>query len=255
MNAGQSPPRTPGDDREMSLVEHLTELRARLLRAVLAVVAGFLGLSYFANPLYQFVAEPLRRFLPPGSTMIATEVGSPFVAPFKLAFVAGALLAMPYVLYQAWAFIAPGMYRHEKRFALPLLVSSILLFYAGVAFAYFVVCPLVFAFITSTTPVGVTVMTDINHYLDFVLAMFFAFGFAFEVPVATVLLVWAGLTTPEALKEKRPYIVVACFVIGAVLTPPDVVSQIMLALPMWVLFETGVVASQLLVRSRAKAQE
>jgi sec-independent protein translocase protein TatC len=180
--------------------------------------------------------------------MIATEVGSPFVAPFKLAFGVGALIAMPYVLYQVWSFIAPGMYRREKRFALPLLVSSILLFYAGVAFAYFVVCPLVFAFITSTTPEGVTVMTDINHYLDFVLAMFFAFGFAFEVPVATVLLVWAGITTPEALVEKRPYIVVGCFVVGMVLTPPDVLSQTLLAVPMWLLFEAGVVASRSMTR-------
>ena len=245
------PANAPDGDREMSLIEHLTELRSRLLRAIAALLAAFLALSYYANPLYQFVAEPLQRYLPAGSTMIATEVGSPFVAPFKLAFVAGALLAMPYILYQVWAFVAPGMYRHEKRFALSLLVSSIVLFYSGVAFAYFVVCPLVFAFITSTTPVGVTVMTDINHYLDFVLAMFFAFGAAFEVPVATVLMVWAGLTTPEALVEKRPYIIVGCFVVGAVLTPPDVVSQVMLALPMWLLFEIGIFASRALTREHS----
>jgi sec-independent protein translocase protein TatC len=253
MSADPQLPGAPESDREMSLIEHLTELRTRLLHAAAAVLCGFLALAYFANPLYQFVSEPLRRFLPEGSTMIATEVGSPFVTPFKLAFVAGALLAMPYVLYQIWSFIAPGMYRHERRFALPLLVSSILLFYGGVAFAYFVVCPLVFAFINSTTPVGVTVMTDINSYLDFVLAMFFAFGFAFEVPVATVLLVWAGLTTPESLVEKRPYIVVGCFLVGMVLTPPDVISQTLLAIPMWLLFEAGVIASRALLRSRGDA--
>ena len=167
--------------------------------------------------------------------------------PFKLAFVAGALAAMPYVLYQAWAFIAPGMYRHERRFALPLMVSSVVLFYAGVAFAYYVVCPVIFAFIAGTTPEGVKMMPDIMRYLDFVLAMMFAFGFAFEIPVATVLLVWAGITTPASLVEKRPYLVVGCFVIGAVLTPPDVVSQTLLALPMWILFEAGVVASRLLI--------
>jgi sec-independent protein translocase protein TatC len=251
MNAGTEPPH----DREMSLVEHLTELRSRLLRAILAVIVVFLGIAYYANPLYQFVSEPLRRYLPAGATMIATEVGSPFVAPFKLAFVAAALLAMPYVLYQAWAFIAPGMYRHEKRFATPLLVSSVVLFYVGVAFAYFVVCPAVFAFVTATTPEGVQVMTDINRYLDFVLAMFFAFGFAFEIPVATVLLVWAGLTTPQALAQKRPYIIVGCFVVGMVLTPPDVLSQTMLAVPMWFLFEGGLVASRLLLRSKERLED
>ena len=165
----------------------------------------------------------------------------------EFAFVAGALAAMPYVLYQAWAFIAPGMYRHERRFALPLMVSSVALFYAGVAFAYYVVCPVIFAFIAGTTPEGVKMMPDIMRYLDFVLAMMFAFGFAFEIPVATVLLVWAGITTPASLVEKRPYLVVGCFVIGAVLTPPDVVSQTLLALPMWILFEAGVVASRLLI--------
>jgi sec-independent protein translocase protein TatC len=248
MNAAPTPPH---DDREMSLFEHLDELRTRLIRALSAVGLVFLSLVYFANPIYQFVSEPLRRFLPEGSTMIATQVASPFLAPFKLTLVVAALLAMPYVLYQIWAFVSPGMYRHEKRFALPLLVSSIVLFYAGVAFAYFVVCPLVFAFFTGTSPEGVTVMTDINSYLDFVLTMFFAFGFAFEVPIATVLLVWAGITTPEALAGKRRFIVVGCFVIGMFLTPPDVFSQTLLAVPMWMLFEAGVYASRLLLASRA----
>jgi sec-independent protein translocase protein TatC len=254
MNAGQPPPRGPGDDREMSLFEHLDELRTRLLRSIWAVLAVFLSLVYFANPIYRFVSEPLRRFLPDGSTMIATQVASPFLAPFKLTLVVSALIAMPYVLFQAWAFVSPGMYRHEKRFAFPLLVSSILLFYLGVAFAYFVVCPMVFAFFTGTSPEGVAVMTDINSYLDFVLTMFFAFGFAFEIPVATVLLVWAGITTPEALAGKRRYVLVGCFVVGMFLTPPDVFSQTLLAVPMWMLFEAGVQASRLL-QARRPARE
>jgi sec-independent protein translocase protein TatC len=250
----QLPPPAPqaGDDREMPLVEHLTELRKRLLYGVGAVLLVFGALAYFANDIYHFVSEPLRRFLPAGSTMIATEVTSPFMAPFKLTLVVAALLVMPYLLYQAWAFVAPGMYRHEKRFALPLLVSSILLFYSGVAFAYYLVCPLVFGFFTSISPEGVAVMTDINHYLDFVLTMFFAFGFAFEIPVATVLLVWAGITTPEALAAKRPYVIVGCFVIAAVLTPPDVFSQITMAVPMCLLFELGVLASRWMRREQRR---
>jgi len=239
-------------DQEMPLIEHLTELRTRLLHGISAVLAVFLAMVYFANDIYQFVSEPLRRFLPEGSTMIATEVTSPFMAPFKLTLIVSALLAMPYVLYQAWAFVAPGMYRHEKRFAVPLLVSSIALFYCGVAFAYYFVCPLVFGFFTSISPEGVAVMTDINHYLDFVLTMFFAFGFAFEIPVATVLLVWAGITTPQALVAKRPYVIVGVFVVAAVLTPPDVFSQITMAVPMCLLFEIGVIASRWLLREKAR---
>ena len=235
-------------EREMSLVEHLSELRDRLLRAVAAIFVAFLPFGYFANDVFAFVSEPFRELFPDGEAMmIATDPTSPVFTPFKLAFVAGALAAMPYVLYQAWAFIAPGMYRHERRFALPLMVSSVALFYAGVAFAYYVVCPVIFAFIASTTPEGVKMMPDIMRYLDFVLAMMFAFGFAFEIPVATVLLVWAGITTPASLVEKRPYLIVGCFAIGAVLTPPDVVSQTLLALPMWILFEAVVVASRLVI--------
>jgi len=254
MTAGQQlpPPPQQHSDQEMPLVEHLTELRRRLLLAICSVLVVFGALAYFSNEIYTFVSEPLRRFLPPGSTMIATEVASPFLAPFKLTLIAAALLAMPYVLYQAWAFVAPGMYRHEKRFALPLLVSSILLFYSGVAFAYYFVCPLVFGFFTSISPEGVAVMTDINHYLDFVLTMFFAFGFAFEIPVATVLLVWAGITTPESLVAKRPYVIVGNFVIAAALTPPDVFSQITMAVPMCLLFELGVLASRWLVAEKRR---
>jgi sec-independent protein translocase protein TatC len=241
-------------DREMSLVEHLSELRDRLLRAVAAIFVAFLPFGYFANDVFAFVSEPFRELFPDGEAMmIATDPTSPVFTPFKLAFVAGALAAMPYVLYQAWAFIAPGMYRHERRFALPLMVSSVALFYAGVAFAYYVVCPVIFAFIASTTPEGVKMMPDIMRYLDFVLAMMFAFGFAFEIPVATVLLVWAGITTPASLVEKRPYLIVGCFAIGAVLTPPDVVSQTLLALPMWILFEAGVVASRLVIERPSPA--
>ena len=227
-------------DQPQPLVAHLTELRDKLLRAILAVLIVFIGLFPFANEIYAFISEPLRAILPEGATMIATEVASPFLTPFKLTLVAAIFLAIPYVLYQVWSFIAPGMYRHEKRLAIPLLVSSILLFYCGAAFAYYVVFPLIFAFFTSVGPTDVTIMTDINSYLDFVLKLFFAFGIAFEIPIAAVLLIWAGITTPEALGKKRPYIIVGCFVFGMLLTPPDIISQALLAIPMWILFEFGV---------------
>lgn len=227
-------------DQPLPLVVHLTELRDRLLRALMAVLLVFICLFPFANDIYTFVSQPLRDLLPEGASMIATEVASPFLTPFKLTLVAAIFLAIPYVLYQAWSFIAPGMYRHEKRLAIPLLVSSILLFYAGAAFAYFVVFPLVFAFFTSVGPTDITIMTDINSYLDFVLKLFFAFGLAFEIPIAAVLLIWTGVTTPEELAKKRPYIIVGCFILGMVLTPPDVISQSLLAVPMWLLFEIGV---------------
>ena len=188
------------DDQPLPLVTHLTELRDKLLRALLAVLVMFICLFPFANEIYAFVSEPLRAILPPGASMIATEVASPFFTPFKLTLVAAVFLAMPYVLYQIWSFIAPGMYRHEKRLAIPLLASSILLFYAGSAFAYYVVFPLIFAFFTSVAPDDITIMTDINSYLDFVLKLFFAFGLAFEIPIAAILVIWAGITTPEALR-------------------------------------------------------
>ena len=227
-------------DEPLPLVAHLTELRDKLLRALLAVLIMFICLFPFANDIYTFVSEPLRALLPEGATMIATEVASPFLTPFKLTLVAAVFLAIPYVLYQVWSFIAPGMYRHEKRLAIPLLVSSVLLFYAGAAFAYFAVFPLIFAFFTSVGPEGITIMTDINSYLDFVLKLFFAFGIAFEIPIAAVLMIWAGITTPEALAKKRPYIIVGCFIFGMLLTPPDIISQSLLAIPMWLLFEIGV---------------
>ena len=227
-------------DQPLPLVAHLTELRDKLLRAVLAVLVMFICLFPFANEIYAFVSEPLRAILPEGATMIATEVASPFLTPFKLTLVAAIFLVIPYLLYQVWSFIAPGMYRHEKRLAIPLLVSSVLLFYAGAAFAYFVVFPLIFAFFTSVGPEDITIMTDINSYLDFVLKLFFAFGLAFEIPIAAVLMIWAGITTPDDLVKKRPYIVVGCFIFGMLLTPPDIISQSLLALPMWLLFEIGV---------------
>jgi sec-independent protein translocase protein TatC len=238
----------------MSFIGHLVELRDRLLRVVLAVLLAFLALFPFANDIYTLVARPLMRHLPEGATMIATEVAAPFLTPFKLAMVAALFLAMPVVLHQLWAFVAPGLYRHERRVALPLLVSSVLLFYLGMAFAYFVVFPIVFAFFIGVAPEGVTVMTDIGKYLDFVLLMFFAFGITFEVPVATFVLVWAGITTPDALVAKRPYVIVAAFVIGMVLTPPDVLSQTLLAVPMWALFELGVLLARLFVPRDADAQ-
>lgn len=237
-------------DQPLPLVAHLTELRDRLLRALLAVLIVFICLFPFANDIYTFVSEPLRALLPAGTSMIATEVASPFLTPFKLTLVAAIFIAIPFVLYQAWSFIAPGMYRHEKRLAIPLLVSSILLFYAGAAFAYFVVFPLIFAFFTSVGPEGVTIMTDINSYLDFVLKLFFAFGLAFEIPIAAVLLIWSGITTADALARKRPYIIVGCFVLGMLLTPPDIISQSLLALPMWLLFELGVYFGRLVKRDR-----
>ena len=227
-------------DQPLPLVAHLTELRDRLLRALLSVLIVFICLFPFANDIYAFVSEPLRDLLPEGATMIATEVASPFLTPFKLTLVAAIFIAIPYVLFQVWSFVAPGMYRHEKRFAVPLLASSVALFYAGAAFAYFVVFPLIFAFFTSVGPEGITIMTDINSYLNFVLKLFFAFGIAFEIPIAAVLMIWAGITNPEDLAKKRPYIIVGCFVFGMLLTPPDIISQSLLAVPMWILFEFGV---------------
>jgi sec-independent protein translocase protein TatC len=231
---------TENSDQPLPLVAHLTELRDKLLRSLLAVLVVFIALFSFANEIYTFVSEPLRAILPEGAGMIATDVASPFLTPFKLTLVAAVFLAVPYVLYQVWSFIAPGMYKHEKRLAIPLLVSSILLFYAGAAFAYFVVFPLIFAFFTSVGPTDITMMTDINSYLSFVLKLFFAFGLAFEIPIAAVLMIWSGVTTPEELARKRPYIIVGCFIFGMLLTPPDIISQSLLAVPMWMLFEVGV---------------
>lgn len=244
------PPSDDGD--ELPFVSHLIELRDRLLKVVLAVIVIFLGLTPFANWLFSQLAGPLTAHLPEGSSMVAIDVASPFFTPFKLAMVLAIFLAMPFILYQAWAFIAPGLYRHERKRVMPLLVSSTLLFYIGAAFAYYVVFPLVFGFLTQTAPEGVEVMTDISRYLDFVLTMFFAFGIAFEVPVAVVLLMWTGVVSPESLKSKRAYIIVAAFVIGMLLTPPDIISQTLLALPMWLLFEIGVFLGERFAPTKAE---
>jgi sec-independent protein translocase protein TatC len=240
----------PGGELEQPFISHLIELRDRLLRIVLAVAVVFLCLIPFANRLFSALSGPLMAHMPEGSNMIAIEVASPFLTPFKLTLVMAVFLAMPYVLYQFWAFVAPGLYRHERRLVLPLLASSTLLFYAGAAFAYYVVFPLVFAFLTGTAPEGVAVMTDISRYLDFVLMLFFAFGIAFEVPVFTVLLVWTGMVTQDGLRQKRPYIIVGAFVIGMLLTPPDIISQTLLAVPVLILFELGVYFSGWFVRSK-----
>ncbi|MDP4652229.1 MAG: twin-arginine translocase subunit TatC [Haliea sp.] len=243
------------EDQPLPLVAHLTELRDRLLRALLAVLIVFIGLFPFANEIYSFVSEPLRALLPAGATMIATDVASPFLTPFKLTLVAAVFIAIPYVLYQAWSFIAPGMYRHEKRLAIPLLASSVALFYAGAAFAYYVVFPLVFGFFTSVGPEDIAMMTDINSYLNFVLKLFFAFGLAFEIPIAVVIMIWAGITTPDDLTRKRPYVIVGCFVFGMLLTPPDVISQALLAVPMWLLFELGIVFGRIIMRRKAASTD
>ncbi len=233
-----------------SLMSHLVELRDRVVRMVLSVLVIFLGLFYWANDIYIYLAEPLTRHLPEGANMIAIDVASPFLTPFKLVLMLAVFLSMPVILYQCWSFVAPGLYANEKRLAGPLLVSSILLFYAGVAFAYYVVFPLVFGFFTRIGPEIVNISTDIGRYLDFVLALFFGFGLAFEVPIATIILVAIGFTTPKKLAEKRPFVIVGAFIIGMLLTPPDVISQVLLAFPMWVLFEAGLIASKIIFSDR-----
>lgn len=226
------------------LISHLIELRKRLLNCIIAVFVIFLVLVYFANDIYQLIAAPLISQMPVGASMIATDVASPFFTPIKLTIIVSVFLAVPVILYQVWAFIAPALYRHERKLVMPLLFSSTLLFYVGVAFAYFIVFPLAFGFFAKTAPQGVQIATDISNYLDFVMAIFMAFGVAFEVPIAIVLLCWTGLTTPDDLRKKRPYILVGAFVVGMLLTPPDVFSQTLLAIPMYCLFEVGVFFSR-----------
>jgi sec-independent protein translocase protein TatC len=240
----------PEQSASGSLMSHLVELRDRVVRMVIAILVIFAGLFYWANDIYVYLAEPLTRHLPEGANMIAIDVASPFLTPFKLVLMLSVFLAMPVILHQCWSFVAPGLYANEKRIAGPLLVSSILLFYAGVSFAYFIVFPLVFAFFTSIGPEMVNISTDIGRYLDFVLALFFGFGLAFEVPIATIILVAIGFTTPKKLGEKRPFVIVGAFIMGMLLTPPDVISQVLLALPIWVLFEGGLIASKIIFRDR-----
>jgi sec-independent protein translocase protein TatC len=244
-----------GQSKAGSLMSHLAELRDRVVRMMLAVMVLFLGMFYWANDIYIYLAEPLTRHLPEGASMIAIDVASPFLTPFKLVLMLAIFLAMPVILYQCWAFIAPGLYANEKRIAGPLLVSSILLFYGGVAFAYYVVFPLVFSFFTTVGPEIVNVSTDIGRYLDFVLALFFGFGLAFEVPIATIILVALGLTTPQKLGEKRPFIVVGAFILGMLLTPPDIISQVLLALPILILFEAGLFASKMIFKDRLQESD
>jgi len=240
---------------EGTLISHLLELRDRLLRALVAVAIAFLPMVFYSNDLFTFVAQPLIAKLPQGSNLIATGVMSPFTTPFKLSFFAALLLAMPVVIYQLWAFVAPGLYRHERRFAVPLLISAIVLFYVGIAFAYYFVFPVMFEFFAHTTPKGVTMMTDINNYLDFVLTMFFCFGLAFEVPVAVVLLVVMGIVPLEKLKKNRGYVLIGIFILAALLTPPDAISQVSLAIPMYLLYEGGILMARLLTRNHSPERQ
>jgi len=244
---------TPNDPNQFSmpLVEHLRELRDRLLRSVVAVLVIFVGLYFFSGEMYMILVEPLNALLPDteNGALIATGVASPFLVPLKLAFVMSALLAMPYILHQIWGFIAPALYKHERKLAVPLFVTSVILFYSGVSFVYFIVLPLVFGFFTGAGPEGINIMPDISNVLDFCLKMFFSFGIAFEIPIATFLLVRAGMVSVQSLAEKRPYIFVSCFVIGMLLTPPDVISQSILALPMYALFELGLLMSRFLPKA------
>lgn len=242
------------ESSSMGLMSHLIELRDRLLRIVIAVLLIFLSLFYWANDIYTYLAGPLTKHLPEGSQMIAIDVASPFLTPFKLVLMLSVFLGMPYILYQIWSFVAPGLYKHEKRLAGPLLASSILLFYCGMLFAFYVVFPLVFGFFTSVGPEMVSISTDIGRYLDFVISLFFGFGIAFEVPIAIIILVAMDMTTPAQLAEKRPYVIVGAFVIGMLLTPPDIISQVLLAIPIWILFEGGLIASKIIFADRLKKQ-
>lgn len=237
-----------------TFISHLIELRTRLVRSIIAVVAVFVCLFPFAKELYALLANPLLASLPKGGQMIATDVTTPFFVPMKVAMMTAFLIALPYVLYQIWAFVAPGLYSHEKRLGAPLVAASTLLFLCGMAFAYFLVFPVVFGFVTSVAPEGVAVMTDINKYLDFVITLFLAFGVTFEVPVAVIVLVKMGIVSVEKLKEVRPYVIVGAFVIGAIFTPPDVISQIMLAVPLWLLYEVGILVASMLSKP-VKAEE
>ena len=246
---------TPQTEHSLPLFSHLLELRDRLLRIIVIVLVLFLSLVYFANDIYQYLSIPLTSQLPEGASMIATGVATPFFTPIKLTIVLSFFIAIPAILYQVWGFIAPGLYKHERKLIAPLVISSALLFYLGMAFAYYVVFPLAFSFFTSTAPEGVTIATDISSYLDFVLKLFFAFGLAFEIPIATLVLCWTGATTPEKLKQKRPYIVVGAFVFAMLLTPPDVISQTLLAIPMLILFELGLLFARFYVPAAEEEEQ
>jgi len=252
MTDWQGNPDEEEDLEEATLISHLVELRSRLLKASLAILAIFVCLVPFAQQIFTAIATPLMAQLPEGSSMIATQVASPFLTPFKTTLFVALIFAMPVVLYQLWAFVAPGLYRKEKKFAIPIVVSSIILFYLGIAFAYLIVFPLMFAFFNAVTPEGVAMMTDISNYLDFILTIFFAFGIAFEVPIATVLLVATGLTTTDSLKRKRPYVFLGAFVLGMLMTPPDIISQTLLAVPVYLLYEAGIFMTRFMLHDKAK---
>ena len=233
-----------------SFLGHLQELRSRILKSLIVILVCFLSLIYFSNDIYLLLSEPLLSFLPPNSSMIATEVASPFLTPLKLTFYVSLLVSMPFLLNQLWRFIAPGMYENEKTLSFLLMLSSLLLFYLGVLFTYFLVLPLVFGFFTGVAPEGILIMTDISRYLDFVLSMMFAFSFAFEIPIFIFLLIWSGISSSESLRSKRPYVVIGCFTVGMLITPPDIISQSLLAIPAWILFELGIVMAKILVEKK-----
>lgn len=235
---------------EGSFLSHLVELRARMIRALGVLMIGFLPCAFYARELYTILAQPLLEKLPQGGQMIATDVATPFFVPMKVAMMMAFVITLPHTLYQIWAFVAPGLYSHEKRMALPLVIGSSFLFFSGMAFAYFAALPVVFEFITYFAPEGVAVMTDIDKYLSFVLSMFMAFGFTFEVPVFVIVLVRTGVITIEKLKEIRPYVIVGAFVIAAIFTPPDVISQFMLAVPLCLLYELGIVIAATMIKKQ-----
>ena len=242
-------------ESKLPFLDHLKELRLRLIRSFIAVVVIFLPLVFFSNEIYELASSPLQALMPENSSMIATQVASPFLSPLKLSFYLSLMISIPYFFSEMWRFIAPGLFKNEKKFALGLVLSSILLFYLGILFAYFLVFPLIFGFFTSVTPEGVKVMTDISSYLDFILTIFLAFAIAFEIPVLIFLLNWAGITSPESLAEKRPYVIVGCFILGMLLTPPDVISQTLLAIPAWFLFEVGLLLSRIFIKNSTETRE
>jgi len=242
-------------EKDLPLLDHLKELRVRLLRSFIGVIVIFLPLIFFSNAIYELASSPLQALMPENSSMIATQVASPFLSPLKLTFYLSLMISLPYFFSEMWRFIAPGLYKNEKRFALALTLSSILLFYLGILFAYFLVFPLVFGFFTSVTPEGVKVMTDISSYLDFILTIFLAFAIVFEIPVLIFLLIWTGITSPNSLAKKRPYVIVSCFILGMLLTPPDVISQTLLALPAWFLFEVGLLLSRIFIKNSTETRE
>ncbi|MCF6288412.1 MAG: twin-arginine translocase subunit TatC [Proteobacteria bacterium] len=240
---------------QQTFISHLVELRSRLVKAVMAILILVIIQLPFAGAIYSIMARPVMAYLPENSSMIAIGVLSPFLTPLKMVFILALILSMPYLLYQVWAFIAPGLYKHEKRIARPLLFSSILLFYLGCLFAYFVIFPILFQFIPAILPSGINYMPDINSYLDIVVRLFFAFGLAFEVPIAVILMILMGVTTPEKLTESRPYVIIGVFVVGMILTPPDLISQTLMAIPMWLLFEVGIIVGRILKKGQATEEK